>query len=49
MGTNGGVLDLVVELKLGFGEVLFHFNVDNVPFVDLNHVVIRCETEYVLG
>jgi hypothetical protein len=49
MGTNTGVLDFVVELKLVFGEVLFHFNVDNVPFVDFHHVIVRCEAEYVLG
>jgi hypothetical protein len=39
MGANPGILDFVVELKLVFGEMLFHFHVDNIPFVDLNHAV----------
>lgn len=46
MGANPGILDFVVELKLFFGEMLFHFHVDNVPFVDLNHAVVMCSAEY---
>jgi hypothetical protein len=46
MGANPGIFDFIVKLILVFGEMFFHFHVDNVPFVDLNHSVVMCSAEY---